>query len=77
MSKIKLTEPKDVIEVLGGVSQVAAISGYRAKAVWNWTDGRKLPSKTFLILSAALAEKGYDAPPSFWGIIGPEMEKAS
>jgi hypothetical protein len=63
---VRLETSAAVIDALGGNGAVAALIGakYRQR-VSNW---RKMgfPADTFLVLTQALAEKGFEAPPSLW-----------
>jgi hypothetical protein len=55
-----------VIELLGGYVAVAEMTGANKNAAWNWTVQRTFPADTFVLMSRALAELGYEAPPSLW-----------
>ncbi len=68
-----------VIEALGGNQPTAEIAGAAPKTVSMWRSFPNFPPKTYLALTAALSERGCEAPPSLWGMMGavPEMERAS
>jgi hypothetical protein len=72
MAAKKLSTAAEVIDVLGGTAATARIAGRKAQHVTNWRASGKLPANTFLVLSAALRERGKEAPPSLWGITEPE-----
>jgi hypothetical protein len=57
-----------VMDVLGGTKAVAAITGRKYTAAFNWRKQRKFPANTFRDLQKALAAKGHTAPDSLWGM---------
>lgn len=68
----ELTDAKSVIDELGGLKAVADLTGRKYNAVWNWQNVGTFPPKTYLILTAALRERGKTAPMSLWRIVEPE-----
>lgn len=58
----------EVIEELGGNSEVAALTGVRSPAVSNWRSRGRIPAELFLIFSEALKGKGKEADPSLFGM---------
>lgn len=64
----QLLTVSEVIDALGGTAVVARLLGLTMGAVTNWRATGRINSKFFLILSAALADKGLSAPPDLWGI---------
>jgi len=72
MSKI-LTTIDEVIDALDGPKEVAKIVGNdtRPATVRMWRH-QGLPSYSFLVLQAALTERGYSAPASLWRVPEPE-----
>jgi hypothetical protein len=67
----QLTTIDEVIAELGGPTEVAKLVGAKwSSSVYNWKS-QGLPSKTFLVLQAALAEAGCTAPPSLWSMPQP------
>lgn len=60
-----------VIDLLGGTSATARLVGRSNQAVSNWRGTGRLPPETFLVISAALSERGASAPASLWGIAEP------
>jgi hypothetical protein len=63
-----LSTAAQIIERLGGINAVGAMtdSGYRA--VWNWKASNKFPSRTFLVMDCELRKQGLMAPASLWGM---------
>jgi hypothetical protein len=55
----------DVIDALGGPTEVGRIIHTSGKTVWQWRN-RGFPPTTYLVLTAALALKGYAAPSHLW-----------
>jgi len=67
-----LTTSAAVIDRLGGNTEVAKITGARAKTVSMWrTVERGFPPETYAVLSAALAARNLQAPLSLWKQIEP------
>ena len=63
---------EDVFAALDGDNGVMALTKSRQNNVFNWRNAqRKFPAKFYLIMTRALAKKGYTAPPSLWGIAEP------
>lgn len=67
----ELTTTTEVIETLGGNPSVADLTGRTAKAVSNWRAFNAFPADTFLVLTAALEQKGETAPVSLWRMVEP------
>ena len=66
--KTELLTASEVIDALGGTAVVARLTGKTMGAVSNWRATGRLAPETFLILTAALAERALSAPPALWGI---------
>lgn len=66
----ELTTTAEVIDALGGVSPVAALTGRKYGAAFNWKGFSKFPADTFLVLQDALRARGCAAPASLWGMVG-------
>lgn len=64
-----------VIDLLGGTAEVAALTQRSYKAVWMWRALNKFPAATYVMLAAALAERGYEAPLSLWGMEPPADDR--
>lgn len=65
-----LESPRRIVEVLGGVPVVQRLT--RAKhrqAVDEWLRLKRFPANRYHIMTEALAELGFEAPPRFWGQI--------
>ena len=63
-----LTTVKAVLEVLGGYAVAGKMTGRSDQAAWNWTVQHTFPSNTYVVMTTALADAGYEAPPSLWGM---------
>lgn len=72
----QLNTARQVIEKLGGVESVAALTARRPKAVTNWPLFNKFPANTFLVLSKALEAQGCTAPISLWNMVPAEEQAA-
>jgi hypothetical protein len=76
----ELCTTAEVVDALGGVQEVARITGRKYGAAWNWLKFQTFPSDTFLVLTAALRAKGKSAPASLWGMVesspAPQQEQA-
>lgn len=68
-SPTELTTTADVIRALGGVTAVAAITGRKYSAAFNWQNFTKFPANTYVAMTAALKAKGCTAPASLWGMV--------
>lgn len=66
----------DIINLLGGNPAVARLTGRNTKAVWAWRTLPTFPSSTFLVMKAALEERGIAANPNLWGMTPPQDEAA-
>jgi hypothetical protein len=69
MNDIKpLQTTVDVIEALGGDDAIKAMTDCSPQTLWNWKNYGQFPSKTFVMMTAALAMKGKVAPARLWGM---------
>ena len=66
---VELTTTTEVVDALGGISAVAALTGSKYTAVHNWRVGPRFPARTYLAISAALAAREMAAPATLWGMI--------
>lgn len=73
----QLRTTSEVIEALGGIAAVAALTGRKYTAAHNWLGFEKFPSNTYVALTDALAAKGKTAPASLWGMVEPAAESAA
>lgn len=61
-----LTTAVAVVEKLGGIKAVAALTGREYNAAQNWKSFGHFPRDTFLVLRKALEDAGYTAPAKLW-----------
>ena len=76
----QLSTTREVMDVLGGTSAVAKLTGRTYAAAFNWLDFKTFPTNTYLVMTDALAAKGKTAPASLWGMVEPaqsEQESAA
>jgi hypothetical protein len=67
MTKLKILHTTEaVIEALGGNGPVGEITGSKPNAVSNWRSWPRFPADTYIVLTAALRQQGFDAPASLW-----------
>lgn len=67
-----LTTTAEVMDKLGGIGSVAALTGRNYNAAANWKAFNSFPADTFLAMTKALADKGHEAPPSLWRQVEPQ-----
>ena len=72
----ELTNAKSVIDELGGLNAVAALTGRKYNAVWNWQSLGTFPPVTYQVLTEALNAKGKTAPIALWRMVSSEPERA-
>lgn len=70
----ELTTTAEVMAALGGIAPVAALTGRKYGAAFNWKGFPKFPADTFVVMQAALRAAGYSAPDSLWGMVEPRLE---
>ena len=69
---------RDVVDALGGVSEVARITGARPSTISAWQARLgHFPPKTYVVMTAALAARGSCAPQALWKMIEPVSGEAS
>jgi hypothetical protein len=62
-----ITSTQQVFDALGGTHRISQLTGASYTAAYNWlTNG--LPARTYLILTQALAWRGFTADPDLWGM---------
>lgn len=71
-----LDSTEAVVHALGGWGAVAELTGKRYGTAWQWKRNG-FPADTYLVLQAALRERGLEAPPSLWGMVEPPVQAAS
>jgi hypothetical protein len=73
---IALDTADAVFDALGGFAAVAVMTRSKYKAVVNWKSANAFPPKTYVVMIAALSERGYAAPASLWGMVAENAEAA-
>src|SRR5215510_13922576 len=72
------TTTSAIIDALGGLHCVAAITGSKVSAVGNWQKFKHFPPRFYTVMLAALHERGLHAPASLWGMAtGQEQDEAA
>ncbi|WKA31581.1 helix-turn-helix domain-containing protein [Bradyrhizobium roseum] len=67
-----------MIDALGGLTAVAALTGAAYKLVSGWRNAKRFPARYYLVMTWALKRERFSAPPSLWGqVTTAEMEKAA
>ena len=66
-----------VIEALGGYHAVATLTGRTPNAAENWKRHLAFPADTYLVMTDALSDKGFSAPPSLWKMRQPKRDVAA
>ncbi len=62
-----------VIDALGGIAEVAKLTGRNYDAVEKWRNARGVfPPSTFLVMTKALQQRGASAPLSLWRMANPD-----
>lgn len=81
---IRLHTTAEIVNVLGGNGPTAKLTmsaedaadpakaAKAAKAVTNWKKAETFPSNTYVAMTRALRERGYEAPDTLWGMKMPE-----
>lgn len=69
MALAMLDTAAEVIERLGGLSRVGELTGSRYTAVGNWKAAGAFPPRTYLVLTCALRDRGFEAPISLWNMV--------
>lgn len=62
----RIVSVKEVIEVLGGVSAVQAMTRVNIKAVYHWVQVETFPARLHHMMKMALKRRGYTAPARLW-----------
>lgn len=63
-----LRTTNDVFRALGGISAVAKITSSSYNASANWKSFERFPARFYLVLSDALAQRGYRVSPHLFGM---------
>ena len=76
----KLTDPAEIVEVLGGPDEVAILTHAKnVKVVWNWYGYfGAFPPNVYKVMTDRLRKLGYTAPPYLWkGFNKPAAKRAA
>jgi len=73
----ELATTKEVFEALGGIQAVADLTGRDYSAAAQDNRLGKFPSRTYKIMTEALAAKGRRAPASLWGQVAAQDQAAA
>jgi hypothetical protein len=65
----ELTTAAEVFEALGGVGNVAGLTGRKYGAAHNWKAFGKFPADTFVVMQGALEAAECTAPAALWGMV--------
>jgi hypothetical protein len=63
----------EVIELLGGIEDLAELASTSANAVYNWKSCGKFPADTYLLIQDALEALGKIAPDNLWPMRQPSV----
>lgn len=67
----KLTSVAEVVEVLGGIKEVAKLTHAKKSAALNWLYvSEAFPPNTFKLMNDALEKRGCRAPAHLWKMRG-------
>lgn len=61
-----LTTKAQVMDALGGIHAIAALTGADWKNVETWSRSDFFPARYFLVMWLELVARGYWAPPALW-----------
>lgn len=76
MTEKELVTVDGVLSVLGGTSDVMALTGTEhSQTISNWRARGKFPANLHLVMTSALKERGYAAAPKLWQQISPPPER--
>ena len=76
-SRPPFTTTSAIIDALGGVPAVAALTGSKPAAVSNWLNFSHFPSRFYALMLDALHERGLHAPASLWGMAAAKQHEAA
>jgi hypothetical protein len=63
----KLRTVDQVVNVLGGLPKVCAMTGANLKQAWHWSGrAEKFPAQYHEVMTRALRRRGYEAPARLW-----------
>lgn len=62
----RIPNQKRLVAVLGGIDGIQLLTGAGRTSIFNWIAWKQFPARYFLVMTTALATRGYKAPPSWW-----------
>lgn len=66
MQHATLETAADVVAALGGPTKVGKLTSRAPQQVWNWKRANRFPGRFYLLMTRALAERGYTAVDQLW-----------
>jgi hypothetical protein len=72
---LNLNKVTDVVDALGGIPDVAEITGTTRNAVYNWVAAGQFPTDTYLLIQGELKIRGLVAPDHLWPMRQPVQPK--
>lgn len=72
-----LSTVNEVINALGDNAGAAEITKRGITAVCNWRAANRLPARSYLVITEALKDRGFSAPPSLWEMDEPPARAAA
>jgi len=70
MHERELHSARQIVNALGTINAVAALTGVRVKAVYHWLYVSQFPSHTYCTMQVELVRLGYWARPHLWKMTG-------
>lgn len=66
MADTTLQNADQVFDALGGIPGLQELTGSKYKTVHYWKQSASFPSRFYVLMTAALNERGLSADPSLW-----------
>jgi len=70
MRERELHSARQIVNALGGIKDVAELTGVRVKAVYHWLYVNQFPSHTYVTMQIELYRLQYFAWPHLWKMTG-------
>jgi hypothetical protein len=65
----RLPSTREIVDVLGGVPAVRALTGANVKAIYHWINVGMFPARYYDLMKRTLKRRGYTAPARLWNQI--------